>query len=402
MTPEEVILRKSLVLQGEMSAADWEVVSAAIKDRAFFSSRVASANFLDICQSKLADLLSGARNSDGAVTSRAEAVSAIMQAARAEGIAQGTDRLSDPGSAARANVIVDTNAALAAGYVRAEVGNTYGARLAFPAQELVRVEAREKPRDWRRIWTEHGGRLYTGRMVALKGDPVWLAISRFGVPYPPFDFNSGMGVEDVSFDEAVELGVIPQGYQPPESSPIKEFNDGLESALNVSGPESPRLKELQSVFGEQIQFNHHTKSVYFDGAMIHNVIRQIRADISNGANTTSVKAKPSVGTASGLFRKTVGALPKPDAALKLSPSNLLHVLQDHVGVDKDSRNIPLTDRELGLVGHVWRNPDSVEAAKDGGWLLTKRAADGNLYRLVISVEPNGGLVFHTFYKEKQK
>ncbi len=401
MTPEEVILRKALVLKGDMSSADWEAVSAAIKDRAFFSSRIASANFLDVCQAKLADLLAGAANQDGAVTSRAEVVSAIMQIARAEGIALGTNRLSDPGSAARANVIVDTNAGLAAGYVRAEIGNTYGARLAFPAQELVRIEKRQEPRDWRRRWTEHGGRLYAGRMVALKGDPIWLAISRFGVPYPPFDFNSGMGVEDVSFDEAVSLGVIAQDYQPPKASPIDDFNKDLESALKVSGPESPRLKALQSRFGEQLQYNPHSKSVYFDGAMIHNVVRQLRAEMSSGAKTTAVKTKPSVGAPSDLFRQTVGEL-KEDAALKLSPSNLLHVIQNHVGVEKDSRNIPLTDRELGLVGHVWRTPDSVEAAKDGYWMLSKRAADGSMYRLVVSVEPNGGLVFHTFYKEQKK
>ena len=249
MTPEEVILRKALVLQGDMSSADWEVMSAAIKDRAFFSSRVASANFLDVCQSKLADLLAGATNQDGAVTSRAEVVSAIMQAARDEGIALGTNRLSDPGSAARANVIIDTNAGLAAGYVRAEVGNTYGARLAFPAQELVRIEERQEPRDWRRRWTDHGGKLYAGRMVALKGDPIWIAISRFGVPYPPFDFNSGMGVEDVSFDEAVSIGLIEDDYQPGQASSLDDFNKDLEASLKVSGPASPRLKALQSVFG---------------------------------------------------------------------------------------------------------------------------------------------------------
>lgn len=402
MTPEEVILRKALVLQGDMSSADWEVMSAAIKDRAFFSSRVASANFLDVCQSKLADLLAGATNQDGAVTSRAEVVSAIMQAARDEGIALGTNRLSDPGSAARANVIIDTNAGLAAGYVRAEVGNTYGARLAFPAQELVRIEERQEPRDWRRRWTDHGGKLYAGRMVALKGDPIWIAISRFGVPYPPFDFNSGMGVEDVSFDEAVSIGLIEDDYQPGQASPLDDFNKDLEASLKVSGPASPRLKALQSVFGEQVQFNNHTKSLYFDGSMIHNVVRQIRAEMSNGATTTAVKAKPSVGTASEMFRQKVGGLPNPDAVLKLPPSNILHVMQDHVVIDKDSRNIPLTDRELGLIGHVWRNPNAVDPAKDGHWMLSKRAADGSLYRLIVSVDPNGGLVFHTFYKEKNK
>jgi len=78
--------------------------------------------------------------------------------------------------AAIANVIIDTNAGMAAGYVRAEIANTYDARLAFPAQELVRIEERERPRDWRRRWIEAGGELHAGRMVALKGAPVWAAI----------------------------------------------------------------------------------------------------------------------------------------------------------------------------------------------------------------------------------
>lgn len=401
LTPSEIIARKSLVLQGEMSSADWEIMSAAVKERAFFSSRVASANFLDVCQAKISDLLADARNSDGAITSRAEVVSAIMRAAREEGIALGTNRLSDPGSEARANVIIDTNASMAAGYVQAEIANTYGARLAFPAQELVRIEEREKPRDWRRKWVESGGKLCAGRMVAVKGDPIWTAISRFGLPYPPFDYNSGMGVDAVSYDEAVALGVIDDGYQPPKESPLKEFNDGLEAGMKVSGPRSAQVQKLKEIFGDQIQYNAHTKSLRFDGAMIHNVVAQLQDEMAKGLKNTGVKAKPSVGRPSALFNAKVPGV--EDSNLRLSPSNLWHTLQDHVGIDKDpGNNVALSARELGMIGHVWRSPDSVAPADDGVWELAKVAADGNIYRLFVSVEPNGGLVFHTFYKKKRK
>jgi len=64
-------------------------------------------------------------------------------------------------------------------------------------------------------------------------------------------------------------------------------------------------------------------------------------------------------------------------------------------------NIALAERELGLIGHIWRNPDDVVPAEDGHWMLVKRAAGGGLYRLVVSAYPNGGLVFHTFYKTKK-
>ena len=405
MTPEEIILRKTLVLNGDMSSADWETVSAAVKDRAFFSSRVASVNFLDVCQSKIAEILQHAKNSDGALVSRAEAVSAIMQAARAEGIYLGSERVSDPGSEARANVIIDTNAGLAAGYVQAEIANTYGARLAFPAQELVRIEKREQPRNWLVRWVKNGGRVYSGRMIALKGDPIWLKLSRFGVPYPPFDFNSGMGVEDVSRDDAISLGVIKDDYKPPKASPLKEFNDGLEASMKVDGPRSARVKELQNIFGDQIQYNPHTKKVYFDGAMIHDIVARLKAASQNPTDRIafgSIKAKPSLGRPSEKFCKAASFQPKADSSLRLPASNIAHILKDHVGVDKDpNNNIALAERELGLIGHIWRNPDDVVPAEDGHWMLVKRAAGGGLYRLVVSADPNGGLVFHTFYKTKK-
>lgn len=41
-------------------------------------------------------------------------------------------------------------------------------------------------------------------MIALKSDRVWTNFSRFGRPYPPSDFGSGMGVEDIDRDEAFE------------------------------------------------------------------------------------------------------------------------------------------------------------------------------------------------------
>ena len=47
-----------------------------------------------------------------------------------------------------------------------------------------------------------------GRMIALKTDPIWMRISAFGLPWPPFDFNSGMGVRNVRRREAVNLGLL--------------------------------------------------------------------------------------------------------------------------------------------------------------------------------------------------
>jgi hypothetical protein len=80
---------------------------------------------------------------------------------------------------------------------------------AFPAQELFQAEAdKDFGANWPSRWVCAGGQLYATRMIALKNDPVWCKISTFGLPYPPFDLNSGMWVRDVDRDEAETLGLI--------------------------------------------------------------------------------------------------------------------------------------------------------------------------------------------------
>jgi hypothetical protein len=84
---------------------------------------------------------------------------------------------------------------------------------AFPAQAMVyiRTDAHEMV-DWERNWPACGGKLYGGRMVALKWDPVWWNISAFRLPFPPFQIGSDYDVEDVDFNEATALG-----FQVPEN-----------------------------------------------------------------------------------------------------------------------------------------------------------------------------------------
>jgi hypothetical protein len=89
----------------------------------------------------------------------------------------------------------------------------------WPAQRLFRLEERDEPRDWheraKAAAFETGSKIALDGegFVALKNSPVWTALSEFGTPYPPFDFNSGMWVEDVARDEAVALGLIDEDEQ---------------------------------------------------------------------------------------------------------------------------------------------------------------------------------------------
>jgi hypothetical protein len=139
----------------------------------------------------------------------------------------------------RLNLILDTQTRMGAGYGSWIEGQHPSVLEAWPAQELYRQEERKEPRDWPTTWEDAGGEFYPGgdpfyeqgRMIALKDDPIWVEISEFGLPYPPFAFNSGMWLRDIDHDEAVELGIIDEDYLPVPQK--MGFNDGLEASIGA-------------------------------------------------------------------------------------------------------------------------------------------------------------------------
>jgi hypothetical protein len=125
----------------------------------------------------------------------------------------------------------------------------------FPALELLRVYDRMVPRGspkdpegpdnawdggrWPAACDEAGDddalKVFTetGRMVALKSSGVWQALGdgaggytdTLGNAFEPFAFNSGVGTDEVSRDEAVELGLM---HDDDEVEPAKiDFKDLL-------------------------------------------------------------------------------------------------------------------------------------------------------------------------------
>lgn len=394
MTPSQIILHKNLVASG-ISSAKWSEVNAALRDRAFFSSRVESLKFLQTCRSLIANMLENKPSDEKSITSRAKVVSEIMQAARAAGISYGTNSVTDPGSMQRANLIIDTNAAMAAGYASAIQSNTFGARLAFPAQELVRIEPRKVPRNWPYKWRNKGGKIYSGRMIALKEDPIWSKISAFGNPYPPFDFNSGMGVRDVSYDEALSLGVIKSDYKPPEKSSLKSFNEKLEADLQVKNGNV--LGKLRKIFGDQIRNDNGTI--------------KWRQDVIRDAFMSNKPFTIKVGCATDdLLKKLPPHIPQEHIKNKnfIVNSNWLDKKRKDGSNHRNhfypleyrDTNIPLTVEDLELIPSIWRNPDNVSDKTSNKWniLCEQKAIDGGIYKLVVNVEEIPEIV--TFYKIK--
>jgi hypothetical protein len=139
-----------------------------------------------------------------------------------------------------------SNLAPAQGYGQALQGAQPEVLDQWPAQELVRVVDSAEPRDWAARWAAAGGQFFGGRMVALKADPIWTAISRFKTPYPPFDFNSGMEVEDIDRDEAEALGLLERDAPAPAPE-LPDFNAELQATPAV------RADYLRSALAESLQ-----------------------------------------------------------------------------------------------------------------------------------------------------
>lgn len=112
-------------------------------------------------------------------------------------------------SDARLGLILGTNIGLRRSYRNSwQSSISQVALIVSPAFELVEMGRGYFPRDWKNRWEKCGGILYEGRMIALKNDPIWRAISAFPFPFPPFDFDDGMSVIPISRSEAVSFGLI--------------------------------------------------------------------------------------------------------------------------------------------------------------------------------------------------
>lgn len=239
----------------QLRSADWAQVPLALRERAQFSAGVQSAAVMNRIQTGLLDVLQQNRNEFGALSDRSKFIAELAKIAEAEGLAPKDPalrgRVTDITSEIRTGLIYRTQTEMAYGYTNWKAGNDTAALNAFPAWELVRVEERVKKRDWLTRWQGAGGRLYGGRMIALKTDLVWERLSRFGTPWPPFDFNSGMGVEDVSRRECIDLGLItPQTRLAPPAAG-EDFNSRVEATAR--GLTNAELRSLKDDFGPQLQ-----------------------------------------------------------------------------------------------------------------------------------------------------
>jgi len=154
----------------------------------------------------------------------------ILEAANYAPAPDVADTVGDLFSEEGANLFLQTASDMGFGYMH--YMQDTGCLIGSPCWELKRAQEEQEPCDWRARWVAAGGRLFNQRMIARKNDPIWVAISEFGLPYDPLAFNTGYRRFDVSYTECVKLRVIKRDEEvsPPPPLDLRTIERNLRAA----------------------------------------------------------------------------------------------------------------------------------------------------------------------------
>lgn len=254
------VLKRVLSLSPDIGSQDLEkFLPAQIKEKAFFSARTPYVDYLSQTQSLIGNLLQPDLHGSGESVSPAQVRAKMKQHLEALNYSPAAGEqgsLTDLSSDRRTNLIINTQLAMSRGYGNWRQAQDSTVLDLWPADELYRAIQRKVPREWDVTWNNARDELgedtsateatsSNGPFVALKNDPIWAAISRFGNPYPPFDYESGMNVRNVSRARAEALGVL----APDESVPPVQDSMNQPYAVSMQDIGSGLADALQSAFG---------------------------------------------------------------------------------------------------------------------------------------------------------
>jgi len=276
-----------------------------------------------------------------------------------------------------------------------ESGEVFQARLdkrvpdeAFPGKPAAawfELDAREQPTTDAVL--EHAGTDRCSDQIAeLTGYRA--AIAAPATQWPPFDFNSGMGVRDVDREEAEAAGVLPKGAK---VAPIeKDFNDELQAGVK-SLPED-RIHWLKEAFGDQVQ--QLGWELPWQGSIVGDFYRD---GIAGRRKKGHVKL--GIATAKAIAEAARHGIDLRGRDLRLDASHARHIFAAHgPGNEKDPSQRPVTPLDIELLPHVWRDPDTVEKGR-GKTLLFRKNLLGKVRIAEMSVDKNAAHITSAFVKK---
>jgi hypothetical protein len=341
-----------------LRTAEWREVAIGLRERAQFSAGVTSMDVMRSIQGLLEEWVTLGRDNPGQAFMDQSKFVADMRAVL--GAAPGDSKdLTDITSRRRLEMIYDIQTRDAMEFGRWKAGQDPVLLDMWPAQEFLRIEDRIKPRlNWAERWVAAGGRMFQGRMIARKDDPVWESLSVFGRPWPPFDYQSGMGVVDVPRAEAEALGVI--GPEDKVAETEGAFNDKVEASVSRDNNGKAAEQVLQDAFGDQI-------------VLVGEKMRwhpHVVDDFVNGVFSGASKSGVLLGTAS---QQAVSMSPFDISGAKfwMRSDGVRHAFKHHgpknvfgAGTGEPRGNQRALDKlDFRNVPYVLREPDYIEAGK---------------------------------------
>lgn len=384
-----------------------DFMSAQIREKAFLSARTPYPDYLDETRRDIQSMVQPdvKIGPDGLVkTGKGESISPAQVRAKmkrrltALGYEPDPDKrggLQDLSSDTRTNLIIDTQLKMARGYGSWRQSQDESILDVYPADEMYRAMSRQERRDWHVRWNKARGRLGSatsatyaedrdaGPFVAKKNDPIWRAISRFGHPYPPFDFRSGMRVRDVTRARAVALKVIKpaQKVRPTKDPMTRPWSMDMED----SSPEVAQA--LQDAFGPRAMLQggklhlmpHPTQT------MEELIYRAANNEDATGA-FAFVNARQQAQAS-----KIIGKNIEPGATYAVDSSHIRHIRKTH-GIENPVNPMPVTPEDIRDLPSIVRQGKLRKPTK--GNLQNVKAHD-------VQMDTDSGLRVGLRYSEKQ-
>jgi hypothetical protein len=259
-------VRGRAAVAAALDSEGWLGVPQALRERAFFSARVADLQTLTEMRRLVARGLAwDPAGKDGPVMDagrfekemRRILIDGDIRTAGPEDM--GT--LKDIRSTPRLRLVFRVQTEQARGWAATKAGMDPAMLDAVPGYFFTRVEPRKNQRGeawWAARWAAAcaaaGGRgCVVSPMMGLKTSRVWWALGAagpFGNPYEPFDWGSGMGREDADRDACEAAGLLRPG-QTVEPVRVPGLNETLEAG--VGGLDAAALDRLRAAFGGQIE-----------------------------------------------------------------------------------------------------------------------------------------------------
>ncbi len=338
-----------------------EHVPRALRDNAVFSARTIYAEHVSELKREIATLLQGGSNPAEIRTAmklRLAKLGYQPDPAKRGG-------LQDLSSDVRTNLIISMTEQEARGYAVWRSQQDAGVMAVWPANQLYRAEERKIPRDWRQRWESARADLGDatsattamskgGPFIALKNDPSWTHpdVNRFGRPWPPFDFNSGMRLRNVKASDARKMGVLTDTQKP---RIVRDPMDGHISSSSAAGMDADVVEAWAAAFGPRARVYQGRRGfTRVAVAPSQGVLAQIIDNAQDGFEATAIFGFPSMDTLERLSALLGRPIP-PEAALQITASEVRHIMHSH-GAEIRAAHRPITTDDIKRIPSILQSP----------------------------------------------